>query len=293
MVNLAHRAICVKDLAASELFYREALGFELVEDVGRLDHPELAKSWELPKVSASAKLLRRPSDGPMIELVQFHAPLAEGPRQKRSTLQYGLVHISFYVEDIDAWADRIRAHGGTVYEETRAYFEGNDTTLIYCTDPDGTRVELMKSPGEAERFSHGGICVENSDAAIPFYEALEFQQAENYVLDAGFDWLGVINEVPGIKLRAQMMRNADGDTIELLQVYEPECFGSREKQPINRFGLTHLEFSVDDLEAITAKLVAAGGQHVAAADAVLGDMTVRQIIDRDGVRITLRQKRPT
>ncbi|WP_158511234.1 MULTISPECIES: VOC family protein [Sphingobium] len=37
-------------------------------------------------------------------------------------MQYGLVHLSIYVDDIDAWAARIVQAGGTVHEETRAHF---------------------------------------------------------------------------------------------------------------------------------------------------------------------------
>jgi catechol 2,3-dioxygenase-like lactoylglutathione lyase family enzyme len=288
VIKLSNRTICVKDIEASEKFYCDALGFEPVLNHAASEHQDLAAACALPSVKLHAKILKRP-DGPSVQLIQFIEPLAEGPRERRSTLEFGLVHISFYVDDIDIWADRITAQGGTVYEHTRAYFEGNDTTLIYCTDPDGTRVELMISPGEAERFSHGGICVDDIEASMRFYEALGFGEAENYVLDAGFDWLGVVNEVPGIKLRAQMMRNADGDTIELLKVFEPQCFGSRERQPINRFGLRYLEFNVDDAGSAVANLVAAGGKLDEVDDAVFGDRIVKDVIDHNGVRVKLKQ----
>jgi catechol 2,3-dioxygenase-like lactoylglutathione lyase family enzyme len=148
----------------------------------------------------------------------------------------------------------------------------------------------MKSPGEAERFSHGGICVDDIAAAMAFYQLLGFEPADNYVLDQGLDWLGVINEVPGIKLRAQMMRNADGATIELLKVFEPDCFGTREKKPINRFGLTHLEFMLDDMDAVAATLIAAGGRHAPESDAVFGGVRIKHVIDLDGVRVKLTQQ---
>lgn len=286
MVRLSHRGICVSDIEASERFYREALGFEPYQDFGVIEGPDMAKTMEIPGVRLRAKMLKRP-DGPVIELLQFLEPAATGPREKRSTLQYGLVHISFYVDDIDVWAARITAAGGTVYEQTRAYFEGNDTTLLYCTDPDGIRVELMKSPGEAERFSHGGICVDDIDVALRYYEALGFTAAENYVLDQGFDWLAVINEVPGIKLRAQMVRDAQGNTVELLKVMEPACFGSRERQPLNRFGLTHLAFWDDNPAETAARLTERGGYFVEEAHVVTPTIELLHGADPDGVRIEL------
>lgn len=286
MPRLSHRGICVSDLEASLRFYQEALGFEPYQDHGIIEGPDMEKTMEIPGVRLRAVMLKRP-DGPVIELLHFLEPQATGPREKRSTLQYGLVHISFYVDDIDAWAKRIADAGGTVHEHTRAHFEYNDTTLIYCTDPDGVRVELMKSPGEVERFSHGGICVDDVDVAIKYYEALGFTPAENYVLDEGYDWLGVINEVPGIKLRAQMMRDSAGNTIELLKVFEPDCFGSRERQPLNRFGLTHLAFWDDDPETTVAALSERGGYFVEAAHVTTPVIELMHGADPNGVRIEL------
>lgn len=289
MIKLSHRGICVSDLAASERFYRDALGFEVHQDFGIIEGPEMDQTMELSDVKLRAVMLKYP-DGPMVELLQFLNPPAEGRREKRSTLQYGLVHISFYVDDIDAWAARISAHGGTVHEKTRAHFADNDTTLLYCTDPDGVRVELMKSPGEKERFSHSGICVNDINVALPYYETLGFHAAENYVLDQGYEWLGVINEVAGIKLRAQMVRDAEGNVIELLKVMEPDCFGSRDRQPLNRFGLTHIAFWDDQAADTAAKLTQRGGHFIHDAQVQANGLAFFQGSDPDGVRIELMQK---
>lgn len=286
MIRLSHRGICVSDIKASTRFYQEALGFEPYQDHGVIEGPDMEKTMEIPGVRLRAVMLKRP-DGPVIELLQFLQPPATGPREKRSTLQYGLVHISFYVDDIDTWATRIARAGGTVHEETRAHFDVTDTTLLYCTDPDGVRVELMHSPGEVERFSHSGICVDDIDVALAYYQALGFSPAENYVLDQGFDWLGVINEVPGIKLRAQMVRDSAGNTIELLKVLEPASFGSRERQPLNRFGLTHIAFWDDEPAATAAILSERGSYFVEDAHVTTPTIELMHGADPNGVRIEL------
>jgi predicted enzyme related to lactoylglutathione lyase len=59
--------------------------------------------------------------------------------------QFGLTHLAFYVDDIDTVAEKVIAGGGRAYPNTRAKFE-NGTEIMYCTDPDGVRVELMKAP---------------------------------------------------------------------------------------------------------------------------------------------------
>ncbi|MES2498848.1 MAG: VOC family protein [Pseudomonadota bacterium] len=286
MVRLSHRGVCVSDLAASERFYKDGLGFADHQDYGVIEGADMDQTMEIPGVKLRAKMLRHP-DGPLIELLHFLAPLASGPRERRSTLDYGLVHLSFYVDDIDAAADKIAAAGGHVHAETRAHYAENDTTMLYCTDPDGVRIELMKAPGVAARFSHSGICVADVEASLAYYRTLGFERAEDYVLDQGFDWLGVINEVPGIKLRAQMIRDAEGNTLELLKVFEPGSTGSRERRPLNRFGLTHIAFWDDDPDATAAALTERGGYFVEAAHVRTPVIELMHGADPDGIRIEL------
>jgi catechol 2,3-dioxygenase-like lactoylglutathione lyase family enzyme len=286
MVRLSHRGICVSDMARSEHFYREALDFADYQDHGIVAGPDMDKTMQLPGVQLRCKMLRH-RDGPVIELLHFLAPDAFGPRERRSTLQYGLVHLSFYVDDIDASAARIAAAGGEVHEETRAHYPEGRTTMLYCTDPDGVRIELMHSEGVAGRFSHSGICVEDVDKAMHYYRALGFAPAEDYVLDQGYPWLAKINEVDGIKLRAQMMRDGEGNVIELLKVFEPASFGPRERRKLNQYGLTHIAFWDDAIDETVAELTKRGGFFVEEAHVKLPYIELQHGADPDGVRIEL------
>lgn len=285
-INLSHRGICVSDLEASLRFYREGLGFEPHADHGVLDGPLMEQTMELPGVRLHPVMLRHP-DGPIIELLHFEAPAAFGPRERRPTIQYGLVHLSFRVDDMDEAAERLRKAGGHVFEETRGHYAEGGATMLYCTDPDGVRIELMKLDGLSAGFSHSGVCVESVEKSMPYYEALGFAPAENHVLDDGFEWLATVNEIPGIKLRAQMMRDAAGNTIELLETYEPSSFGPRERRPINQLGLTHLAFWVDDVDAEAARLEAVGGSWANNTRVLAPGIELHHGADRDGVRIEL------
>lgn len=285
MARLLQRNLCVQDIERSARFYRQALDFTEVSRA-TLSGPEVSKQMGLPDVIVHTRLLKH-RDGPQIRLMEFASPVASGPRERRSTLQYGLVHLSLYVDDIDAEAQRIRDAGGFVFEHTRAHFPEGRTTLLYCTDPDGIRVELMHNPDVPGRFSHGGICVNDIDVSIRFYRELGFELAENYVLDQGYDWLATINEVPFIKLRAQMVRDAEGNVIELLKVFEPSSFGPRERGPLNRFGITHLSFADDAPAELAQKLEALGGRCYPEESATTPDGEVHQVSDPDGVRIEL------
>jgi len=141
----------------------------------------------------------RNDQGITYDLYAFTDPAPVGPQERRKNNQYGLTHLAFYVDDIDLWARRIADAGGVVFPHTRATFRDNGTTMMYCTDPDGIRVELMQAPGERERFSHSGVCMDNVDQFMAFYgEVFGFSPAENYELyDHGY-FMNVVNELDDV-----------------------------------------------------------------------------------------------
>ena len=69
-----------------------------------------------------------------------------GARTRRPLNRYGISHLSFHVEDVDAVAEKIRRFGGEVHDHTRTTIgkPGGAPDFVYCSDPDGTRIELMK-----------------------------------------------------------------------------------------------------------------------------------------------------
>jgi lactoylglutathione lyase len=79
-----------------------------------------------------------------VELLAYGEPGADGtPSSRRNLL--GLTHLSFWVADVDATAAALVAAGGTIVESTRTKSPDADGTfLLFCADPDGTRVELMQ-----------------------------------------------------------------------------------------------------------------------------------------------------
>lgn len=142
-VTVSHVGICVADLDRASRFYTEALGFEPAAafEVGA----EFGALMELQDVQVESRFLTR--DGFAIELLHFRSPGSVGPAVRRPVNQLGLTHLCLRVDDVDGVADRIVAAGGTVLRHTRTTFEGDEPMdFVYCTDPDGTRLELMRSP---------------------------------------------------------------------------------------------------------------------------------------------------
>lgn len=144
-MTFSHIGVCVTDLERSTRFYMEALGFVLSHSVeGRPPFDTLA---ELPGLKLSASFFKR--DGVMIELLYYHAPAAVGSTERRPMNQLGLTHLSFVVDDLAAVTDRIAKYGGTVLHPTRISSIIGD--MIFCTDPDGVRIELWQKSDAAPR----------------------------------------------------------------------------------------------------------------------------------------------
>ena len=103
-VAFNHLGHCVTDLARSQRFYKELLGFEFERELQPPDDP-------------SSTLLRLPKP------VGMTAP--------------GLTHISVSVDDVEAVCARVAEYGGEVLADTNIGFG------IFIRDPDGQLIELL------------------------------------------------------------------------------------------------------------------------------------------------------
>jgi lactoylglutathione lyase len=141
----SHFGICVSDLERSLLFYCEALGFEKAEShqIGT----EFARLMEFDDVSVTSQFIRKGTTA--IELLSFADPAPFGDGVRRAVNQLGLTHLSFRVADVEAVAAKVVELGGSVVEASRTTidFGGVPLEFVYCTDPDGVRVELMDLNG--------------------------------------------------------------------------------------------------------------------------------------------------
>jgi len=144
-LSISHVGICVSDLERSVRFYCEGLGFEEVatHQVGE----EFSALMELDGVKLESRMLSR--DGVTIELLGYESPGPTGDGRRRPMNLLGLTHLSVRVDDVEGTAATIDALGGTVVPSTRTAIDlpGARLDFLYCTDPDGVRIELMDLPG--------------------------------------------------------------------------------------------------------------------------------------------------
>jgi lactoylglutathione lyase len=137
----SHFGICVRDLERSVRFYCDGLGFEQAEShaIGS----EFARLMDLDDVTVTSQFIRR---GPTaIELLAFTDPVPVGDGGRRPVHRLGLTHLSFRVRDLATTLERLVELGGAVVESSHTVIDLGGTPLqfVYCTDPDGVRVELM------------------------------------------------------------------------------------------------------------------------------------------------------
>jgi catechol 2,3-dioxygenase-like lactoylglutathione lyase family enzyme len=139
--TFSHFGICVSDLEQSLRFYCDGLGFEKAEshEIGQ----EFARLMDFDDVAVTSQFIRKGATA--IELLAFADPAPFGDRERRAINQLGLTHLSFRVGDLEGTAAKVVELGGSIIEPSD--FGGTPLKFLYCTDPDGVRIELMDLGG--------------------------------------------------------------------------------------------------------------------------------------------------
>lgn len=145
LLGFSHIGVCVSDIERSTRFYVDVLGFTQLYALDIVGD-EVAATMEQRGAFHSAMLLR---GDVRIELLQWIDVATTGSGTRKPMHELGFTHLSFRVDRVDELGDAVRAAGGAVHEQTRTVM-GDDgdpaaVKLIYCTDPDGTRIELMEN----------------------------------------------------------------------------------------------------------------------------------------------------
>jgi len=154
--GFSHIGIGVSDIARSIKFYSEVFGFVELYQLD-FENNEVAATMEQEGVFKSAMLIR---DDIRIELLQWVDVAISGSGERKPMTELGFTHLSFRVDEIDDLTDAVLANGGAVYPQTLAYVgaEGTPQTgLLYYTDPDGTRIEVMTNVPDLSGFSAADI----------------------------------------------------------------------------------------------------------------------------------------
>jgi catechol 2,3-dioxygenase-like lactoylglutathione lyase family enzyme len=106
-------------------------------------------------------------------------------------------------------------------------------------------------------FDHVGVVVDDLEAVTDFFLALGFERAGEAQIEG--DWVDQIVGLSGVRSELVTVRAPDGSgTLELTKFHSPSDEASPELAPANRFGLRHIAYIVDNLDAVLARLVRGG-----------------------------------
>lgn len=154
--GFSHIGIGVSDLERSVRFYCDVFGFAQLYALDFNDD-EVAATMEQSGKFRSAMLIR---DDVRIELLQWVDVPITGSGERKPMTELGFTHLSFRVEDVHELTDAVLAAGGAVHPQTLTYLgaEGSPQTgLLYLTDPDGTRIEVMSNVPDLSGFTAADV----------------------------------------------------------------------------------------------------------------------------------------
>jgi predicted enzyme related to lactoylglutathione lyase len=137
--TISHIGICTADAARSIRFYTQALGFVHERSIDAIGAPYDVLT-ELPGITFSAHYLK--CGDATIELIGYPNSNVTGSAERRPMNQLGFTHMTLIVDDVAATADRVLEFGGQVHPGTK--IDSPYGPIVFCTDPDGVRVELMQ-----------------------------------------------------------------------------------------------------------------------------------------------------
>jgi lactoylglutathione lyase len=142
-VSIGHTGFVVSDMDRSLNFYRDLLGFTVVDDVQR-EGEYLETMVGVP--GARVRTVFLDACGHPIELVQYLSGPA-GPVSAPSNAP-GKGHLSFWTSDIEADYDYLRTQG--VEFVSSPQYGPTGGAAVYFLDPDGITLELHYRPDRGE-----------------------------------------------------------------------------------------------------------------------------------------------
>jgi len=147
--RLSRLGICVSDLERSLRFYRDALGFN-EESRLKVTGDDSARLLDIDGGNVEAVFLKR--DGTCIELLFYPDAGCDGAGAPRPMNGAGLSHLAFRVEDLDQACLAVEQYGGKLLQSSRVENKHWGTRVIFATDPDGLRLELLQAPGDPDNL---------------------------------------------------------------------------------------------------------------------------------------------
>jgi catechol 2,3-dioxygenase-like lactoylglutathione lyase family enzyme len=147
--SIDHINIVVEDLERLVHFYTDVLGLTVTKRVS-ISGEWIDRTVGLTGVRGDVVYLDL-TNGPRIELIQYHHPIAARPPNLDQSNTPGLRHIAFKVDCIDQLVMKLKHAGVTFFSDVQTvpdsqvtYAGGVRKRLVYFRDPEGNLLEMCE-----------------------------------------------------------------------------------------------------------------------------------------------------
>ena len=111
------------------------------------------------------------------------------------------------------------------------------------------------------RMDHVGIVVEDLPAAVAFFVDLGMEVEGEADVEGA--WVDQVVGLDDVRVTIVMVRTPDGHgRLELTKFHHPTASTADSNAPVNALGVRRVMFAVDDIDAVVARLRAAGYELV-------------------------------
>lgn len=142
LIGLHHTAISTPDLQRAITFYCDTLGGTQACEIMSWGPGEDIPDRMLQLKNSSGQYVHVKVGNAFLEIFQFSGPTPVAV--ERRVCDYGLAHLCFVVDDLDAEHRRLTQRGMVFHAEPAGYSDGSK--LVYGRDCDGNIIELLEIP---------------------------------------------------------------------------------------------------------------------------------------------------
>jgi catechol 2,3-dioxygenase-like lactoylglutathione lyase family enzyme len=142
-----HTSYTVADIKRSLVFYRDLLGFDLIQERPEVTADYFRAIVGLPDCVVYAVLMKIPGTSHHLELFEYIHPRADALAMRPNAP--GSSHIAYHVDDLNGLYHRLKDAGVDTFVSSPVYLDKGPNAggwAVYLRDPDGIYIELFQPP---------------------------------------------------------------------------------------------------------------------------------------------------
>jgi catechol 2,3-dioxygenase-like lactoylglutathione lyase family enzyme len=145
--RISHVAVNTRDLGASVAYYRDVMGMTVLREVGAVRQSGALYGLG-GEIECSSAMLKDPGSKFMVELIEWHDPLPEGPVRVRRANEVGIFRMAWSTTDCAADEATVRAAGSQPFAPTGTLSVGDHLPLLevlFWPGPNSECLELIQT----------------------------------------------------------------------------------------------------------------------------------------------------